>query len=80
MKIKMLTTVMNKIDGIPGPFVKGVEYEFPQKTCDSFVVSGLAEYVDAPAPATYETAVDIPLIETPEDSAPVRGATFWRTR
>ena len=76
MKIKMLCTVMNKIDGIHGPFIKGVEYDFPKQTCDSFVVSGLAEYVDAPS-TTYETAVDIPVVETPEDAAPV---PFWRLR
>lgn len=78
MKIKMCRTVMNKVDGLPGPFVVGVEYEMSDVHADAFVASGLAEYVDAPivaeavASPTYETAVltDAGAIETPEDAAP----------
>lgn len=77
MKIKMSCTVMNKVNGLPGPFVVGVEYEMSDANAAAFVTSGLAEYVDAPVTivepvAVYETTVltDADVIETPEDAIP----------
>ena len=77
MKIKMSCTVMNKVNGLPGPFVVGVEYEMSDANANAFVTSGLAEYVDAPVvadtpAAVYETTVltDADVIETPEDAIP----------
>ena len=79
MKIKMRCTVMNKVNGLPGPFVVGVEYEMSDANANAFVSSGLADHVDAPAvvevatpDVTYETAVltDADVIETPEDATP----------
>lgn len=77
MKIKMRCTVMNKVNGLPGPFVVGVEYEMSGANADAFVASGLAEYVESVqvevvAPPVYETTVttDADVIETPEDALP----------
>lgn len=84
MKIKMLCSVNTKINGLPGPFIVGVEYEMSEDNALRFVESGLAEYADpvpvaqiVPAPV-YETTMltDQDVIETPEDAVP---QAFMRT-
>lgn len=82
MKIKMLCSVHTKINGLPGPFIVGVEYEMSEDNALRFVESGLAEYAEPvstvdPTPV-YETTMltDQDVIETPEDAAP---QSFMRT-
>lgn len=78
MKIKMLCSVHTKVNGLPGPFIVGVEYDMTDMNAVRFVESGLAEYADHPSVAqivpapVYETTMltDQDVIETPEDVAP----------
>jgi len=79
MKIKMRQTIMNKVNGLHGPFVIGVEYDMDEKNAAAFVASGLAEYAEpiadaspAEPPVAYETIAQptTDVVETPEDAAP----------
>lgn len=46
MKIKMLTTVNGKVDGVRmGPYSEGHEYEVDEKTAKLFIGSAMAEEV-----------------------------------
>lgn len=82
MKIKMLCSVHSKINGLPGPFIVGVEYELSEDNALRFVESGLAEYAEPVSPVdpapVYETTMltDQDVIETPEDAVP---QAFMRT-